>query len=59
MRDQNDINTNEHPGYAPENHAWSTFEIHADEQGIGDHIDDWWPDWVTWCCGYNAAMNGL
>jgi len=59
MRDQNDINTDEYPGYAPGNHSWRAFEIHADKEGIGDHFDDWWPNWVTWCRGYNAAMSRI
>lgn len=59
MRNKNEIDTNEYPQYEPESHAWSAFEIHADEEGIGEHVEDWWPNWVTWCCGYNAAMNGL
>ena len=57
MRDKNEVDTTKYPQYDPNYHAWDAFEKHADEEGIGDDVGDWWSVWVDWCCGYNAAWN--
>jgi len=38
-------------------YGWDVFEKWADENGIGDHFDDWDTWWECWKSGYSAAMN--
>lgn len=37
---------------------WLKFCKFADEKGIGDIDEDWWPWWEFWVAGYCVAMNG-
>ena len=45
----------------PENadyYGWVSFEKYADENGIGEHEDDWTEWWNCWKAGYICAMQG-
>ena len=44
----------------PENaelYAWKKFERWADANGVGDHPDDWSPNWMCWKTAYIAGVN--
>jgi len=35
--------------------GWISFEIWADENGIGEHREDWQSWWACWRAGYDTA----
>lgn len=35
---------------------WKRFTEYCEENGIGEHEEDWWPWWECWNAGYYSAF---